>query len=347
MKQAHFVSLKRQPTKAVSLLVASLVLTACASAPQKATRVVTDEEDYAKRSAPVMSEPAPSTAADVTASSSEPVPEKLQPKKVVPEPEPVKPVVRAPAKAPDPKPVAKPVAKPAVKADPVVVSANKSTSAEQAVKAPSVSSKQPVTAPDSEAGRVLADTEHAAKTAKPVELAFADTTLNPAASPAKVLPPLRSLDDLPLSLADGWFLQLSALPLAKNKVCVLHNEQDNIFDGYETTSVEAWVTAQKVIVKSKSNFDLSYPGSGLTLHDSEGAALDTFALTATASESVVDSEFPAQRYARKQNLKMVVKTGFWPTWPVTETRTIGFVMNNYHSMLSTLQECATLLQSSQ
>jgi hypothetical protein len=155
------------------------------------------------------------------------------------------------------------------------------------------------------------------------------------------------LDDLPLSLADGWFLRLSALPLAKDKVCVLHNEQENIFDGYETTSVEAWVTSQKVIVKSKSNFDLSYPGSGLTLHEGEGGVLDTFALAATASESVVDSEFPAQRYARKQNLKMVVKTGFWPTWPVTETRTIGFVMNNYHSMLSTLQECATLLQSNQ
>jgi hypothetical protein len=227
------------------------------------------------------------------------------------------------------------VAKPVVKPTAAVATANKSKNSE------------PVIEQDRVAEHISSPIENTIDATKSVELAFADKALEAEPKSTQGFSKLRSLDDLPLAFSEGWLLQLSALPLSKDKVCVLHNEQGDIFDGYETTSVEAWMTPQKVMVKSKSNFDLSYPESGLTLHDNEGVALDNFTLAATVSESVVGADFPANRYARKQSLKLVVKTGFWPTWPITETRTIGFIMNNYHSMLSSLQDCATLLQSNQ
>lgn len=155
---------------------------------------------------------------------------------------------------------------------------------------------------------------------------------------------LRSLDDLPLSLPNGWMLQFAAMPLTTDKTCVLHNTVEGVFDGYENTAVEAWLTPQEFLVKSRSNFDLSYPDSGVVIMDAANVELDRLVLSATASESVVRADFLLSRYTGSASLGVVVKTGFWPTWPVTETRVVTFPVSNVGSMLSTMRDCARLLQ---
>ena len=46
-----------------------------------------------------------------------------------------------------------------------------------------------------------------------------------------------------------------------------------------------------------------------------------------------------QENAREE---VMVKTGFWPSWPVTETKTITFPFNEINIMSNTLNTCTSL-----
>jgi hypothetical protein len=78
---------------------------------------------------------------------------------------------------------------------------------------------------------------------------------------------LASLKQLPLTLSNGWVVSLKTLPLATAEACVLYNEKHDVFDGYKNNNIKLYLTFSQLLIHSDSNFDLSYPQSGVYIED--------------------------------------------------------------------------------
>ncbi len=151
---------------------------------------------------------------------------------------------------------------------------------------------------------------------------------------------LTSLDILPLMMKDGWQLIYAASPMNKNIRCLLVNEVRELHDGYKVTNLRFWLEKNKLELQSASNFDLSYPDVGVYFLTKEG--LETYF-------SIIPSHKPTSLIAninKELNLttveELVVKIGFWPTWPVTKTTVITLLFSQREKMLALQEKCNAL-----
>ena len=156
---------------------------------------------------------------------------------------------------------------------------------------------------------------------------------------------LNSLNQLPLSLSDNWVITIKKSPLATSEECVLYHEKNGIFDGYKDNNIKVYLTLSKLLVKSDSNFDLSYPDTGVYIENKDNKS-SFYPLTLSSQITIASLALPLRDYIESSSKNLVVKSGFWPSWPITETSTVMFPLNEVDSMVETLNTCISLLDAS-
>ncbi len=170
--------------------------------------------------------------------------------------------------------------------------------------------------------------------------------VEPSITVAKALPlpviSLDSLSQLPLSLNNGWVVTIKKPPLATKEICVLYHEKNGVFDGYKDNNIKLYLTLSQLLIKSGSNFDLSYPDTGVYVEDIDNNS-SFYSLTLSSQKTIAALVLPLSDYIKNSSKKLVIKSGFWPSWPVTDTKTIMFQFTEVDSMIKTLNTCTSLL----
>jgi len=151
-----------------------------------------------------------------------------------------------------------------------------------------------------------------------------------------------SLSQLPLTLKNGWAVTIKTPPLATKEICVLYHEKNGVFDGYKDNNIKLYLTLSQLLVKSDSNFDLSYPDTGVYVEDIDSNS-SFYSLTPSSQKTIAVLALPLNDYLESSSINLVVKSGFWPTWPITDTKEIIFPVNDFNAMINTLNTCASLL----
>jgi hypothetical protein len=153
---------------------------------------------------------------------------------------------------------------------------------------------------------------------------------------------LASLKQLPVNFNSGWSVALKKLPISNTETCVLYNEKNNFFDGYKDNNIKIYLSLSQLLVKSDSNFDLSYPETGVyVLGEDNNSAF--YALTISSQKTIAVLALPLNDYIASTSKNLVMKSGFWPSWPVTDTKTALFPFTEVDSMIKTLNTCTSLL----
>jgi len=235
--------------------------------------------------------------------------------------------------APKPR-IARPVPaeKPAVKAKPAAPAVT--------VAAPPV--KAPVT---QAAAKPTPEPEPAADFSADDNLAMAEPAgALPGTPPAEAQEAIRRVDimhldleSLPLSFGNQWVLDRRPNPVTSETQCILTSEAVNIPDGYDKTRIQVLLTLDSIYVNSESNIDLSYPQTGIRIGTDPLRPFDK--LTGETTAIVSGDDVSALYIRMASNPDLVVRLGFWPTWPVTETREASYSLEDFRTALMALRAC--------
>ena len=145
---------------------------------------------------------------------------------------------------------------------------------------------------------------------------------------------------LPLPFGRQWVLDRRPNPVTKEIQCMLASEVVNIPDGYDRTNVQVLLTLNTIYVSADSNIDLSYPQTGIRVG---AGALRPFDKLAGQTAAMVSGDDVSALYARMTNSPdLVVRLGFWPTWPVTETREASYSLEDFQTAVMALRACSRL-----
>jgi hypothetical protein len=205
--------------------------------------------------------------------------------------------------------------------------------------------------PASPAGKAVASAAKPAVKPVPAEavteisttdkLALAEPASPPAAEARTVVQPteVMQLDhaSLPLSFGRQWVLDRRPNPVTKQTQCILASEVVNIPDGYDRTNVQVLLTLDSIYVNTDSNIDLSYPQTGIRIGSGSLRPFDRLASETAAMLSGDDVSALYSHMTSSPN--MVVRLGFWPTWPVTETREASYSLDDFQTAVMALRAC--------
>jgi hypothetical protein len=119
--------------------------------------------------------------------------------------------------------------------------------------------------------------------------------------------------------------------------CILASEVINIPDGYDRTNVQVLLTLDSIYVSADSNIDLSYPQTGIRVGTGR---LRPFDRLASETAAMVSGDDVAALYTHMTSgPDLVVRLGFWPTWPMTETREASYSLDDFQSAVLALRAC--------
>lgn len=120
--------------------------------------------------------------------------------------------------------------------------------------------------------------------------------------------------------------------------CVLVSEERSLHDGYIQTPIQIRVTPTRVWVITDSTIDPSYPNQGLTVDDNPRIEPDTpFPDGGTNARFDGDAELLIEQF--KRGFEAEVALGFWPTWPMTETKVASFSLRGFTAAFGALRAC--------
>ena len=145
-----------------------------------------------------------------------------------------------------------------------------------------------------------------------------------------------SLSILPMRFGTSWTLDRRPNPVTKTTECLLISDPVTIADGYENTKVQVLLTTGILYVKTGSNIDLGYPQSGIQIDDGPVWAFDSVIKETSAKLDTHYKEVVSQFGFGKT---VSAHLGFWPTWPMTETREASFSLKGVEDSISRLTEC--------
>ena len=169
-------------------------------------------------------------------------------------------------------------------------------------------------------------------------VATVDTVDDPAA-PTEEQVAIPKLDALPYALPDGWQLARAVDLRNGEQHCRWRSPAVSFFDGYEDSTLHFEVFPDNFQINSRSHLDTSYPNAGIQL--GWGMQL-TFENTVGDTRAVIAKQFSELVTGLKSGEPVTLFMGFWPTWPVTETRQIAMPVYNYRIANALLQECEAL-----
>jgi len=175
------------------------------------------------------------------------------------------------------------------------------------------------------------------------EFAPLPTPENVAPSAPSAVNALASVDDtvvtleaLPLTIADEWVLS------ATSDACNLMMLPVLFDDGQGTSKLQLVFNVDRWLIKTQSDIDLSYDGTGLWVDETTYFSLEQ---VARDSDLVFTKQYAAmtQRFLAGVELKVVL--GFWPSWPVTETKTISVSLRNFRVAHDAWKKCQSLIKN--
>jgi len=144
------------------------------------------------------------------------------------------------------------------------------------------------------------------------------------------------LAKLPLLIDANWTLNRDA---DMGEQCALSYRKVVMEDGQGETPVFVIITHDEVLFKTKSNIDVAYKQTGLTIDDLPQLPIEKlyndFSITyKTQYQTVVDR--------MKMGEQFVLTLGFWPSWPVTHTYSISLGLGEFSAAQQALMTCIEL-----
>lgn len=129
-----------------------------------------------------------------------------------------------------------------------------------------------------------------------------------------------TLEQLPITIHDTWILESD---LAN---CTLRTVPAKLDDGAGMTPISLQLTKDAWMINTKSDIDLSYTGTGLFLDNGAQMNLETLVKDTNIA---ITKQRQALTQAMKSATSVKVSLGFWPTWPVSEAKTINLPVTHF------------------
>ncbi len=143
-----------------------------------------------------------------------------------------------------------------------------------------------------------------------------------------------TLDSLPITIRDQWVLS------AAGDTCSLTTRPIRFDDGQGMSKLQLVLTTQHWLIKTQSDIDLSYSGTGLMVDDDQHFPLDQLV---RQSDLMFTKEYAAITQAFTTGNSLRITLGFWPTWPITETKTITVPLQHFASAQRAWKQCLSLI----
>ncbi len=144
---------------------------------------------------------------------------------------------------------------------------------------------------------------------------------------------------LPLNFGDTWFLDRNKDKISNTTRCLLSSQTKNFNDGYSDAQISLQLTANTLLIKTKSSIDLTYPDIGLFIDQNKPFPLENI----YKETSILIKKNIEQITSQLRNgEQLTVKLGFWPTWPKTETRSIDFSISDFNEAYQSFLACEKL-----
>jgi hypothetical protein len=156
------------------------------------------------------------------------------------------------------------------------------------------------------------------------------------------LPPKQlALEDLPLRIDQDWLVDFIHSDTGELH-CFIKSQPQTLNDGQGETTFQVILDAAKIRFKTTSNIDLSYPNTGVVIRGdiTRRIALDGIEKKTTA---IIDKNIPAILALLRQAQHLDVYLGFWPTWPLTDTKRISITLNNFPRAQASWAACNRLI----
>lgn len=297
-------------------LVVVAYLQGCASTPAEVKTAPIEHGEPVAITAPVVSKDEPSSPANNLASARPQAPvvnEQSAPPSVhspitqplPPKPVQIEPIAPVPVAKVEPKPVAKPEPKPvAVATTP-------------APRPPSKPAQTP-----------------ASKTAVPALIVTIEPEPKPT-EPEVVEKDIEvTLESLPITINGEWVLT------ATGDTCTLSTVSIRFDDGQGISKLQLVFTSEYWLIKTQSDIDLSYSGTGLKVDEEIYFPLDQLV---RESDLKFTKDYAAMTQAFMAGKKLHITLGFWPTWPVTETKTIDVPLQHFARAHRAWKQCLSLI----
>ena len=143
-----------------------------------------------------------------------------------------------------------------------------------------------------------------------------------------------NLDQLPLKVAPEWTLKTDS------QQCSLHSQTVKVQDGAGMTPVTLVLDKNSWTIHTKSDIDLSYKNTGITL-DSE----KHFELEKVSKDTNVQftNQYQELTDTFSEASQATISLGFWPTWPVTEAKRVQIPVANFAQAYQAWQTCNQLI----
>ncbi|MCR6652400.1 MAG: hypothetical protein NVV73_13345 [Cellvibrionaceae bacterium] len=143
-----------------------------------------------------------------------------------------------------------------------------------------------------------------------------------------------TLESLPITLHGVWVLS------ASTDACNLSTVPVQFDDGQGMSKLQLVFTAKQWLIRTQSDIDMSYSGTGLMVDEDGFFPLEELVrgsdLAFTRQYVVMTQAFIAGKTLR-------ITLGFWPTWPITETKTVTVSLEHFASAHRAWKRCLSLI----
>lgn len=145
-----------------------------------------------------------------------------------------------------------------------------------------------------------------------------------------------TLETLPLKIADEWTLS------ASGDFCTLSTLPVRFDDGQGMSRLQLVFTSQNWLVKTQSDIDMSYSGTGLTVDEGRHFPLEQLVRD---TDLMFTKDYAAMTQAFMEARSLSITLGFWPSWPVTETKTITLSLQHFARAHRAWKLCQSLINT--
>lgn len=156
------------------------------------------------------------------------------------------------------------------------------------------------------------------------------------AAPASLPEVTVTLESLPLNIQDEWMLS------ANGDFCTLSTSTVSFDDGQGLSKLQLVFTPHHWLVKTQSDIDMSYSGTGLTVDEGRHFPLDQ---VVRESDLMFTLDYAAMTQAFIQGRSLRITLGFWPSWPVTETKTVQLPLTHFARAHRAWELCQSLINA--
>ncbi|MFT6898753.1 MAG: hypothetical protein ACJA13_003179 [Paraglaciecola sp.] len=156
----------------------------------------------------------------------------------------------------------------------------------------------------------------------------------PSAQPQSSLKPVTvvefTLEKLPITIFNTWVLKSNA------NTCSLHSLDYKIDDGVGMSIVSLVLNTDSWILETQSDIDTSYSGTGLDLDTGEHFNLEQ--IVKETNVRFID-QYQSLNRALKSAKTLRVTLGFWPTWPVSNTKSTDLKVSYFDIAFKAWENC--------